>query len=111
MLALISEANIVISMGGYNTVVEALSARRPLIIVPRLAPRREQLIRAGLMEDLGLARVVLPGPDVRRDLLASVLDALAVGPLPAEIWGRLDLAGSQRAAETLLQSRSQVPQA
>jgi predicted glycosyltransferase/nucleoside-diphosphate-sugar epimerase len=111
MLTLISEADVVVSMGGYNTVVEALSARRPLIIVPRLAPRREQLIRARVMTDLGLAWSVLPGPDVVRNLVTTVLDVVAIGPLPAEIWGRLDLMGSQRAAEAILQQRSQVPPA
>jgi UDP-glucuronate 4-epimerase len=111
MLALISEADVVISMGGYNTVVEALSARRPLIIVPRLAPRREQLIRAGLIRDLGLAKSVLPGRGVRGNLVASVLDTLALGPLPAEIWGRLDLMGSRRAADALLRPQSRMPPA
>jgi predicted glycosyltransferase len=107
MLTLISQADVVISMGGYNTVVEALSAHRQLIIVPRLAPRREQAIRAGLMEELGLAKVVLPGPDLRRTLVAAVLDILAAGPVPRETWGRLDLTGSQQAAGALLQPWSQ----
>ena len=108
MLALISEADVVVSMGGYNTVIEALSARRPLVVLPRVAPRREQIIRAGLMEALGLARVVLPGRRVRENLVASVLDAVVVGPPPPEIWERLDLAGSQRAAAALLQRHTSV---
>lgn len=36
----------VISMAGYNTVMEILSAGRPALLVPRDRPRREQLIRA-----------------------------------------------------------------
>ena len=36
----------VISMGGYNTVCEILTQERPALIVPREAPRKEQLIRA-----------------------------------------------------------------
>jgi len=46
MLSLIAAADVVVSMGGYNSVVESLSARRPLVIFPRTAPRQEQLIRA-----------------------------------------------------------------
>ncbi len=43
---LIQNAGRVISMGGYNTVCEILSFEKNALIVPRVVPRREQLIRA-----------------------------------------------------------------
>lgn len=43
---LIEAADRVIGMGGYNTVCSVLSFNRPALIVPRVQPRREQLIRA-----------------------------------------------------------------
>lgn len=50
-LAEIQSASAVVAMGGYNTVCEIMSTTTPALIVPRVAPRREQLIRAR-----GLAR-------------------------------------------------------
>ena len=42
----IAQASAVIAMGGYNTVNEVLASTTPALIVPREAPRAEQLIRA-----------------------------------------------------------------
>ncbi len=50
----IARAERVITMGGYNTVNELLSLGRPGLIVPRVQPRQEQLIRAERLAALGL---------------------------------------------------------
>ena len=47
-------------MGGYNTYCEILSFDRPALIVPRVAPRQEQLIRAQRASALGLVDMLLP---------------------------------------------------
>lgn len=46
MEQLIAAADLVISMGGYNTICEILSQQTPALIIPRETPRKEQLIRA-----------------------------------------------------------------
>jgi len=46
MRSLIASAAGVISMAGYNTVVEELASSVPTLLVPRCHPRREQIIRA-----------------------------------------------------------------
>ncbi|MBZ0216733.1 MAG: hypothetical protein K8F25_09290, partial [Fimbriimonadaceae bacterium] len=46
MELLVSDAAAMIAMGGYNTFCETLSFDIPTIIVPRVQPREEQLIRA-----------------------------------------------------------------
>lgn len=51
---LIKHADRVIAMGGYNTVSEILSFGKRALIVPRVFPRTEQLIRAVRMKKLGL---------------------------------------------------------
>ncbi len=51
----IAEADLVVSMGGYNTVCEILSLRRMALIVPRETPRLEQRIRAQALQGRGLA--------------------------------------------------------
>lgn len=49
MRSLVSSATAVISMAGYNTVVEELAAGVPALLVPRRAPRLEQQVRASRM--------------------------------------------------------------
>ena len=67
---LLEQADRVIAMGGYNTVSEILSFEKPALIVPRMEPRQEQLIRARRMENLGLVDVLHP-----RDLRPAALSA------------------------------------
>ena len=68
MRSLIASAAGVVSMGGYNTVVEELAAGVPTLLIPRHTPRLEQTIRAqriaphsdldwATVEDLTPARV------------------------------------------------------
>jgi predicted glycosyltransferase/ActR/RegA family two-component response regulator len=56
-IALIRDADCVITMGGHNSVSEVLSFERPVLIVPRVEPRREQWLRAHKLANLGLADV------------------------------------------------------
>jgi len=57
---LLRSADHVVAMGGYNTVCEVLSFSKPALIVPRVKPRREQLIRAERLQALGLLEVLRP---------------------------------------------------
>jgi predicted glycosyltransferase len=57
---LLQGADAVIAMGGYNTVGEILSFEKPALLVPRVRPRREQLIRAQRLSDLGLVDMLHP---------------------------------------------------
>jgi predicted glycosyltransferase len=52
--------DVLVCMGGYNTLCEAASTGTPAVCVPRVRPRREQLIRARAFARLGLLRVVEP---------------------------------------------------
>ena len=51
----------VVAMGGYNTFCEILSLDKRALIVPRVRPREEQLIRARRAAALGLVDCILPG--------------------------------------------------
>ncbi len=59
-LKLLQQAKRVIAMGGYNTVTELLAAKVPALIVPRVSPRSEQLIRAERLSHLGLISYLHP---------------------------------------------------
>jgi len=74
---LMAAANAVISMGGYNSVCEALAVARPLVIVPRATHKIEQQIRAETLAAHGLARCVHPS-ELSGDSLAEAL-AWALG--------------------------------
>ena len=60
MEELIAGAKAVVAMGGYNTYCEILSFDKPALIVPRVMPREEQLIRASRAAELGLIDMLLP---------------------------------------------------
>jgi predicted glycosyltransferase len=87
---LLSRADRVIAMGGYNTVCEILSFRKTALIVPRIRPRREQIIRAERLRDLGLLDMVHPDdltPDALSDWLSSEI------PVPPPVQSLLNWDG------------------
>jgi predicted glycosyltransferase len=51
-------ADFVITMGGYNTVMEAVSLRKKILVIPREGPSAEQRTRAALLADMGLIRTL-----------------------------------------------------
>jgi predicted glycosyltransferase len=75
MERMIGAADVVVSMGGYNTVCEILSQGKPSLIIPRENPRREQLIRAQVLYDHHLADY-LPWQKLHPDLLREKLQAV-----------------------------------
>ena len=46
METLIAASDIVVCMGGYNTLCEVLSSKTMSLVIPRETPRKEQYIRA-----------------------------------------------------------------
>jgi len=59
-IALMAGAARIVAMGGYNTICEVLSLGVPSLIVPRVTPRAEQLLRAELLEERGLIAMLRP---------------------------------------------------
>ncbi len=68
-------ADVVISMGGYNTICEILSNKTPAIIIPRETPRTEQLIRARRLKEEGLLDFI-PWKEVTPQLLRQKIFSL-----------------------------------
>jgi predicted glycosyltransferase len=101
MPTLLARANVVVGMGGYNTVCDVLSFRRPAVIVPRPGPSREQTLRAQLLAERGLA-TNLPLAECTAGALAEAVVPLLEEPeLPTDGLPRLD--GVGRAADALLE--------
>ncbi len=104
-----------VCMGGYNTITEALTSAVPTVVVPRVAPRQEQLIRARAFGALGLLRVVEPerlgGPAMRNEICDALADSRS--RIRRAVARHLDLDGARRAAVHLLAlaDRDSVPPA
>jgi predicted glycosyltransferase len=75
MECLIQGARAVVAMGGYNTTTELLASRKPTLIVPRIEPRVEQLIRAERLASLGLVEMIHP-QDLTSELMRSKVEEL-----------------------------------
>jgi predicted glycosyltransferase len=76
MEELVAGAKAVVAMGGYNTYCEILSFDKPALIVPRVQPREEQLIRAMRATELGLIDMLRPEESENPALLAGALRKL-----------------------------------
>lgn len=102
LVPLLQAADLTLSMGGYNTTVEILASGKPAIIVPRAAPRVEQLMRATMLAKMGLVRMAEAGPDLAARLAGLVGEALAAPPsLAAARDLGLDLGGVRRVGDLL----------
>jgi predicted glycosyltransferase len=90
--SLMARAAGVVAMGGYNTFCEILSFDKRALIVPRTAPRREQLIRAKRAAELGLLSMLSEpeGRDPRR--MCAAIRRITQRPPPSatSIPGLLD---------------------
>ncbi|OWY66680.1 glycosyltransferase [cyanobacterium TDX16] len=106
LMSYMNAADVVVSMAGYNTVCEILSARKPSVIIPRSKPSQEQSIRAERMASLGLIQTLIPG---KEDFSPTTLMNL----LLSQLEGRkkpnfnLDMNGLVRVKDYLLQLMSQ----
>ncbi len=65
-------AEVVISMGGYNTLCEALSLNKRILCIPRVTPVSEQLIRASRFAQLGMLQLVHPDELTARKLATAL---------------------------------------
>ncbi len=101
MMGCMDAADLVVSMGGYNTICEILSLHKRSIIVPRVRPVQEQWIRAERMARLGLLRWIHPDHLTPTKLINAVMEELwANDPAPRTGY-EVDLEGMSRVARSL----------
>ncbi len=100
---LLQSAERVVMMGGYNTVTEALSLEKRVLVVPRVVPRLEQWIRAERLRELGLVDVLHPSdvtPAAIGHWLSRELDP------HVSVHRRFDFGGLARLPELLAELRT-----
>jgi predicted glycosyltransferase len=106
MEAVIGAARAVVAMAGYNTAAELMEARKPSLLVPRVKPREEQLVRARGLAAAGLASILHPDSLDRSNLRAALEGLLArPAPQPNRSWHN----GATRSAEILIDLARRPP--
>lgn len=100
MMSYINTADLVASMCGYNTITEVLQQDKKTIVVPRIKPGREQLIRAQSMVKAGLIEMIHPEKLTPNLLRETVLNSLTPAESPAKSVS-LNFLGLPRVADYL----------
>jgi predicted glycosyltransferase len=103
---LLSRAERVVAMGGYNTVCEILACGKPALIVPRVKPRLEQWIRAERLQALGFLEVTHPDA-LNPQLLTEWLQREPRDPPP--LRGRIAMNGVSKLALLMREALSASP--
>jgi predicted glycosyltransferase len=107
MEKIFSAADVVVSMGGYNTLSEILSQGTISLVIPRETPRREQLIRAQTFKQQGLIDYI-PWDDLAPGRLRERLTALLQEPAPYhEAIGDFKFTGIETMKQRLVEFRCQ----
>ncbi len=89
-----ADADVVVSMAGYNAVCELLSFGHRAVLVPRATPVAEQIIRTRWLSKLNLFEVVEPDDLTPQILIEKVFKAIGSRPpRPSEV---IDLEGLSR---------------
>jgi predicted glycosyltransferase len=101
MEELIEGATGVVAMGGYNTYCEILSFDKPALIVPRVKPREEQLLRAQRASELGLVDMLLPDQSANPAIMAEALKQLPSRQPPSKSGCTMRLEGLDHISQTV----------
>ncbi len=100
--ALMMNANVAISMCGYNTICELVQRRKKIIGIPRSHPGREQTIRAEFLTKTYNGIWVLREPELTTAALATLIDTVLAAPEPQV---RLEMSGASNLVAFLLTPR------
>lgn len=76
LIGYLDAADAVVSMGGYNTLTEILALDKRTVVVPRITPSQEQLIRAERFMHNGLIRAIHPNHLQPKSLMQAVIAQL-----------------------------------
>lgn len=105
METLFAAADLVVCMGGYNTLCEILSVGTPALVVPRETPRREQALRAQAFKARGLIEL-LPWEELSPESLGERLQRMLADPAPfREAIARFPMTGIEIMRERLREFR------
>ena len=105
MEKIFAAADVVVSMGGYNTLCEILGQGTVSLVIPRETPRKEQLIRARAFNRQNLVDYI-PWDDFTPELLRKKVLSLLRNPEPyLSAITRFQLTGIETMQQRLLEFR------
>jgi predicted glycosyltransferase len=99
----------VVAMGGYNTFCEILSLDKRAILIPRVKPRQEQLLRANRAAEMGLVRTLDATGDRDPAVMAAALRGLTEQPAPAQRGAQQMLGGLDVITDLVAEHVGRVP--
>ncbi|MDX8127780.1 glycosyltransferase [Methylomonas sp. OY6] len=101
MMACMEAADLVVSMGGYNTTCELLTLRKRAILVPRVKPSQEQWIRAERLALQGLVRAIHPNNLTPKLLMDTVREELRRTNVHHSRMYQIDMGGLPRISQSI----------
>ena len=81
MEKILAAADLVVSMGGYNTLCELMSQKTLTLLIPRETPRMEQSIRARCFKERNLVEYI-PWESLSPEMLSQKINSLLESPAP-----------------------------
>jgi predicted glycosyltransferase len=79
---LIAKAQIVVSMCGYNTLIELIERRKKIIAIPRTHSGSEQTMRASLLDRIYDGMWVIPQKELTAERLGRMVGSALTAPQP-----------------------------
>ena len=98
-------ADLIVTMAGYNTVLEALRLKKRILVIPRIGPSAEQAIRTEILARSGLIRAVATGERNPEGVARRITQSLAADPPSTDLPNMDGLQTTVRHLKTLLSAR------
>ncbi|HEX8230092.1 MAG TPA: glycosyltransferase [Chloroflexia bacterium] len=96
----VAASDVVVTMGGYNSLMEVALARKPVVVVPRHGPSQEQKMRADLFASRGWVATAPDSETVTGGELLDIIERTLAEP-PGAAWEGFRLDGAQRSVQAL----------
>jgi predicted glycosyltransferase len=109
METIFAAADLVVSMGGYNTLCEILSQGTLSLVIPRETPRKEQMIRAQAFKRQNLVDYIPWGEFTSKILQEKILELLETPEPYREAIAQFRLTGIETMQQRLRQFRPPKP--
>ena len=84
MMSYMDAADVVVCMGGYNTLCEVATLRKRAVVVPRVHPVEEQSIRARRLAHAGIVTMLHPA-ELEPGRLAAIVNRQLHAPQPSPL--------------------------
>ncbi|MDQ3931046.1 MAG: hypothetical protein M3328_18110 [Chloroflexota bacterium] len=96
----VAASDLVVTMGGYNSLMEVALARKPAVVVPRHGPSQEQKMRAELFASHGWVVAAPDSETIMGHELLGIIERTLNDP-PQSAWSGFRLDGAQKSVEAL----------